>query len=153
VRRAWLLAAVALAGCGEGTGSAPSATLREGTAQVQVTGDLRDAFLARLDADAPNVYTPPTGGFALSWADEAGDGVGIGGPLFMGTRETSQDLSLALSVVSRGSLLVFADFEGRCRITVEVLEPDDFQGGFTCEELAATDGTTIDADGTFQAGG
>jgi hypothetical protein len=153
VRRVLLLV-LALASCGTGRpdGTVPPATLTEGYAAVEVTGDMKRAFTATLDPDAPNVYTPPDGGFALNWADDRGDGLGIGGPLFTGSRATSEAMSLSLSVRDEPVPVVFVDLDGSCQVTVEAAEGERFEGSFACEELSAADGTTIDAEGTFTAG-
>jgi hypothetical protein len=159
VIRATLLAAVTLlvTACGGGgpdaAGPSPlSSRLTEGEAHVVVTGDMETEFSAPLDPDAPNLFQPPDGGFAVNWADESARGFGVGGPLFTGSRRTSERLSVSVTVVTAEVPKVFASFGGECRVTITSVGTEVLAGTFECRNLSKGS-ETIDAEGEFMARG
>jgi hypothetical protein len=143
------LAVMAVA-CGDGgpgaTGPRPlSSRLTQGEAHVLVTGDMETEFTAPLDPEAPNLFQPPDGGFAVNWADESG-------PLFTGSRRTSERLSVSVTVVTAEVPKVFASFDGECRVSISSVGTDVLSGTFQCRDL--TKGAqAIDAEGEFTARG
>ena len=150
--------AMALAACGGSPQPQPEGPgplgrrLIEGEAHVVLRGDIKTEFTAPLDPSAPNLFQPPDGGFALNWADETAQGMGVGGPLFLGSRTTGEDLSLSITAIHDGLPTVFASFAGECAITITTAGSEVLAGSFTCEELVE-DGMAIDAEGEFTARG
>jgi hypothetical protein len=158
VRTAAVGLALLLAACG-GDGQAESPMpdplgrrLVDGEAHVILRGDIKVEFTVPLDPSAPNLFQPPDGGFALNWADETAQGMGVGGPLFLGSRTTGEDLSLSITAIHDGLPTVFASFAGECAITITTAGSEVLAGSFACEELFE-DGMTIHAEGEFTARG
>jgi hypothetical protein len=157
VRRAVVVALVAASGCGDGgdVGTAPSplgGRLTEGEAEVVVMGDMEAEFTAPLDPEAPNIFQPPDGGFALNWSDPTSQGFGVGGPLYTGTRETDQELSLSITLVEEELPVVFSSFDGECIVGITTVDSDFISGSFECAGLVVGE-TTIEAQGQFSASG
>jgi hypothetical protein len=157
VRWAIVAALVAASACGgdgdAATGPSPlGGRLTEGEAEVVVVGGLEAEFVAPLDPDAPNIFQPPDGGFALNWSDQSSQGFGVGGPLYMGTRETDQELSLSITLVEDELPVVFSSFDGECIVGITTVGDDAISGSFECTGLVVGD-TTIDAEGRFTASG
>jgi hypothetical protein len=149
-----LVAASACGGDGDAaTGPSPlGGRLTEGEAEVVVMGDLEAEFVAPIDPDAPNIFQPPDGGFALNWSDQSSQGFGVGGPLYTGTRETDQELSLSITLVEDELPVVFSSFDGECIVGISTVGNDLISGSFECAGLVVGD-TTIEAEGQFTAGG
>lgn len=146
-----------LAACeGEAPGPPPRppgvGVLTEGRAEVRVSGALRTRFDVPLDGRATNIYQPPAGGFALSWAGPDGTAVGVGGPLFQGTRPTDEGFSVTITAPADGLPVVFTSFGGECEVTLVEVERDRLDGTFACASLSAR-GLVVDATGTFTASG
>jgi hypothetical protein len=157
VRRALVAAVVAASACGgdgdAATGPSPlGGRLTEGEAEVVVMGDLEAEFTAPLDPEAPNIFQPPDGGFALNWSDPSSQGFGVGGPLYTGTRETDQELSLSITLVEEELPVVFSSFEGECIVGITTVTDDAISGSFECAGLVVGE-TTIEAEGQFNASG
>lgn len=151
---ALLVVSGSLAGCGgddpeEGAPPTIARPLAGGTAEVRVTGDVRDRFEVPLDPEATLIYRPPEGGFALSWASE-GRGLGIGGLLFTGTRATDQGLSVTVSTMSGEFPVVFPSVDGQCDVTIDGADRDGIGGSFECTGLWS-EGMRVDARGSFSA--
>lgn len=149
------VALLLLAACGgEGTtssGPSPlSGRLTQGEAQVELTGEEELEFAALLDPEAPNIFQPPDGGFALNWVNESSEGFGVGGPLFTGTRETDDQLSVSISIVRDELPVVFSSFDGECVVGIDTVDRTEMSGTFECAGLRAG-GSTIDAEGAFEA--
>jgi hypothetical protein len=150
--------AVVLAACGgneqpQSNGPGPlGRRLVEGEAHVALRGDIKTEFTVPLDPTAPNIFQPPDGGFALNWADETAQGMGVGGPLFLGRRMTGERLSLSITAVQEGLPTVFGSFAGECEVTITTAGSEVIAGSFVCEGLTE-DGLTIDAEGEFTARG
>jgi hypothetical protein len=155
VRRALvavLLAASACGGDGETRAgrSALGGSLTQGDAEVTVAGDQEAEFEAFLDPEAPNIFQPPDGGFALNWVDQSSQGFGVGGPLYTGTRETDQELSVSITLVQDELPVVFSSFDGECVVGISSVEHELISGTFECSGLVVGE-TTIDAEGRFSA--
>jgi hypothetical protein len=158
VRRAALaLLVVAVApACGDGGGVAEVqspivAPLRSGSAEVRVTGDVRDRFHVPLDPAVTTIYQPPGGGFAVSWGGE-GRGLGIGGHLFTGTRSTGEGLSVTVTALDDGVPVVLASVGGECEVTIDRADAEGIEGSFRCVALSTRD-LFADARGSFSARG
>jgi hypothetical protein len=157
MRRAVVAALMAATACG-GDGEAPTpptplgGRLTEGQAEVVVMGDLEAEFTASLDPEAPNIFQPPDGGFALNWSDPSSQGFGVGGPLYTGTRETDQELSVSITLVEEDLPVVFSSFEGECVVGITTVTDDSISGSFECAGLVVGE-TTIEAEGEFSASG
>jgi hypothetical protein len=155
VRRALLVVLLAVSACG-GDGetragrSALGGRLTQGDAEVAVTGDLEAEFEAFLDPEAPNIFQPPDGGFALNWVDRSSQGFGVGGPLYTGTRATDEELSVSITLVQDELPVVFSSFEGECVVGITTVDHDLISGTFECSGLVVGQ-TTIDAEGRFSA--
>ncbi|HEX2031758.1 MAG TPA: hypothetical protein VHL78_10200 [Actinomycetota bacterium] len=157
IRIALAAAVLSLAACG---GGEPGRSVRppgvgvltEGRAEVRVRGALRTRFDVPLDGGAINIYQHPRGGFALTWGGQDQPAVGIGGPLFEGTRVTGNGLSVTLTAPDEGLPVVFTSFDGECQVTLVEVERDRLDGTFSCVGLSAR-GLVIDATGTFSASG
>lgn len=150
--------ALVLPACGGDGRAEPSASpsplgrrLSTGEAHVIVRGDIEDEFTVPLDPTAPNVFEPPDGGFALNWADASANGVGLGGPLYIGSRSTGDDLSVSITTVVDDLPVVFASFDGECEVSITAVSQRVFAGHFVCRDLVRAQ-ATIDAEGEFQAG-
>jgi hypothetical protein len=130
--------------------SALARPLTEGEAHVIVRGDIEAEFTVPLDPQAPNIFQPPDGGFALNWADETAQGLGVGGPLYIGTRATGDDLSLSITAVEDELPSVFASFDGECDVSITAVSEKLFAGHFVCRGLTRGE-STIDAEGEFEA--
>lgn len=149
---ALLLLAAACAREGTAT-SAPSplsGRLTQGEARVELTGDQEIEFTAPLDPEAPNIFQPPDGGFALNWVNESSQGFGVGGPLYTGSRETDDQLSVSITIVREELPIVFSSFGGECVVGIDTVDRTGIGGTFECTGLRAG-GSTVDAEGEFEA--
>ncbi len=148
-----LLATVALlAACGDddvrgtaGDGDQPPGRLAGGEATVEVSGDL-DAEL-RLALRPDSVYSAPPGGMSLSYDDDAGSFLGIGGETAAGTRPTSLQLSLTITVEGEA---LFVSEGGECTVDIDRADATGVGGSFQCTDLA-NETASIDAAGAFAA--
>jgi hypothetical protein len=140
-----------LASCGGGdpptVREAPPGRLAGGSASFEVTGDLRGS--AELALVPTSVYSAPPGGMALTFADDAGDFLGVGGVTFIGSKKTSAKLSVTLTVADDEPAL-FVSENGEC--TIEVIRADDagIEGSIDCANLANEE-ASIDATASFLA--
>ncbi len=110
-----------------------------------MSGDL-DAQV-RLALRPESVYSAPPGGMSLSYDDEAGNFLGIGGETPTGTRPTSLQLSLTITVDGEA---VFESKGGECTIDVDRADATGVDGSFECNDLA-NETASIDAVGAFTA--
>jgi hypothetical protein len=101
------------------------------------------------------VYTEPPGGFALVWTAGGTDAtiVGIGGASFVGTRPTSPELSLTMTVQTPEGIASFLSMDGECAVTVEAALEREIAGSFRCDDLASDRGEVVDVSATFEAEG
>lgn len=160
-RNAWRLrralvgiATAATVACGGGGGertdgddSQPPGRLAGGEATVEVSGDVQVS--ATLDLRPNSIYAAAPGGMSLSYDDEAGNFLGVGGQTFTGTRSTSLQLSLTVTVGGTEPLLFISE-GGECTIDVDRADATGVSGSFDCADLANSE-ASIDAVGTFSA--
>ena len=133
------------------TSSPAPGNVSQGTASVQVAGDLEAEFSAPLAS--PMTYSPPPGAFALRWV-KAKQGIGIASPAFTGTRRTSPDLSIIIIVDAGETIASFSSMKHECNLTIGRANANQVAGSFTCAELKSADGSmTVDASGRFSASG
>lgn len=151
--------AMVLPACGGEDRAEPEASpsplgrrLTSGEAHVIVRGDVDDEFTVPLDPAAPNVFEPPNGGFALNWSDGSGNGFGVGGPLYIGSRTTGDDLSVSITAIEEDLPAVFPSFGGECEVSITAVTQRLLAGHFVCEGLVRGQ-STIDAEGEFEASG
>lgn len=149
-----LLATVALlTACGgddqprglEGEGDQPPGRLAGGEATLELSGDL-DADL-RLALRPDSVYSAPPGGLSLSYDDDAGSFLGIGGETTTGSRPTSLQLTLTITVEGEA---LFVSEGGECIVEVDRADATGIEGSFECTDLA-NETASIDAVGAFTA--
>ena len=107
-----------------------------GPATVQVTGRLEGSFTLTGTA---GFGKPTDGQLASTWADAAGTGLSLTGRVGSGTRTTSGELILAVTVVVDGAPVLFQSEDGECFVGMaETMS--NVQGSFVCEELMSADG-------------
>lgn len=149
-----LASAVLLVGCGgdedgtavvDGEGDQPPGRLAGGEASLEVSGDLDAALRLQLRPDS--VYSAPPGGMSLSYDDDAGSFLGIGGETAPGEQPTSLQLVLTITVEGES---VFVSEGGECTVDVERADATGVEGSFSCTDLA-NETASIDAAGTFTA--
>jgi hypothetical protein len=101
------------------------------------------------------VYTEPPGGFALVWTAGGTDAtiVGLGGASFVGTRATSPELSLTLTVQTPEGIASFLSMDGECDVTIDTALEREIAGGFRCDDLTSDRGEVVDVTATFEAEG
>jgi hypothetical protein len=122
-----------------------------GEASLVVTGGLQTSQSA-IPLISPAVYTPPPGGFALSW-QSVGAGFALAGKTFVGTRQTSDVMRLSFYVHASSATYRFSSIDGGCSVTVSA-PPDatTFSGTYTCGSVVDDSGAiTVTAQGTFLA--
>jgi hypothetical protein len=142
---------VLLASCGDGEPTvreAPPGRLAGGSGSFQVTGgDLRGS--AELALVPTSVYSAPPGGMVLTFADDAGNFLGVGGVTFTGSKKTSVELSVTLTVADDEPAL-FVSENGECTIDVSRADDAGIEGSIECANLANEE-ASIDATASFLA--
>ncbi len=133
--------ASASAGPGIGVPAGP------GPATVQVTGRIEGDFTLTGTA---GFGKPADGQLASVWADSAGTDLALTGSVGSGTRTTSGDLVLSVTVVVDGAPVLFRSEDGEC--TVGMAEKmANVSGSFVCQELTSADGRMkLKITGTYQ---
>ena len=142
------------------TGNLPTTTpgaatgkVSSGQAAFTLTGDIRSS--KALGNLVSTVYAPPPGGMALVWTAGGNDAttVGLGGISFTGTQPTSPSLSLTITVQDKSAITAFISSAGECTVTIGLASASQVSGAFTCTDLSASSGATVDATGSFNAQG
>ena len=92
---------------------------------------------------------PTDGRLASTWADGTGTVLSLSGPVG-GTRTTSPDLVLTVTVVVGGAPVLFVSEDGEC--TVGMAEKmSNVTGSFVCQDLTSADGRVkLKITGTYQ---
>jgi hypothetical protein len=151
-----LLGASMLGGGGAG-GAAPGATASAapgaggpavpGAATIQVTGDFEATFEL---AQTAGFGRPADGQLAATWDDGAGSSVVLTGTAGSGTRTTSSDLTLAITLVRNGAPVTFTSEAGEC--TIGMAEKMlNVQGSFVCPEITSNGGRfTVKLQATYR---
>ena len=125
----------------------PAGRLADGEARLDVSGDLRESVTLGLRPDS--VYSASPGGMSLSFEDERGNRLGVGGATFTGTRTTSLQLLLTITIGGNEPSL-FVSEGGECTVRVDRADATGVDGAFDCADLANEE-ASIDATGTFSA--
>lgn len=106
-----------------------------GPATVQVSGRVDGSFTLTGTA---GFGKPTDGQLASTWADSAGTALSLTGRMGSGTRTTSGELVLSVTVVVDGAPVVFLSEDGEC--TVGMAEKmSNVSGSFVCKELTSAD--------------
>ena len=152
-----VLLGVSLLGGGNAGGPGPGASASAGPgvgvpagpgpATVEVTGRMEGSFTLTGSA---GFGKPTDGQLASTWADSAGTSLALTGSVGSGTRTTSGDLILAVTVVVNGAPVQFRSEDGEC--TVGMAEKmANVTGSFVCQELTSADGRmTLKITGNYQ---
>ena len=107
-----------------------------GPATVEVTGRIDGSFTL---AGTAGFGKPTDGQLAATWADSAGTGLSLSGRVGSGTRTTSGDLVLSVTVMVDGAPVLFQSEDGECFVGMaETMS--NVTGSFVCEELMSADG-------------
>jgi hypothetical protein len=147
-------------GSGPGGGGLPTTSpgaatgnLTDGSVELRTTGDLEVERTLPVLVSA--VYSAPPGGFALVWTAGGTDAtiVGIGGASFVGTRPTSPEMTLTLTVQTADGIASFLSIDGECDVTIDVALEREVAGSFRCDDLASDAGDVVDVAATFEAEG
>jgi hypothetical protein len=140
-------------GLPSGSTGAGAGTLTGGGVTLHTSGDIEvDRTLPML---VSGVYTAPPGGFALVWTAGGTDAtiVGIGGASFVGTRPTSPELTLTLTVQTANDIASFMSTDGECDVTIDVALERRIAGSFRCDDLPSDAGDLVAVSATFEAEG
>jgi hypothetical protein len=133
---------------GDATGN-----LTGGNVELTTSGDLE--VERTLPTLVSAVYAAPPGGFALVWTAGGTDAtiVGIGGASFVGTRPTSPELTLTLTVQTADGIASFLSMDGECDVTIDEALEREIAGSFRCDDLPSDDGDVVSGAATFEAEG
>lgn len=133
---------------GASASAAPGAGMptTPGPGTIQVAGD----FVAAVDLTGTAVVGKPADGqLVATWADGAGTSVTLTGRVASGTRTTTADLTLAITVMRNGTPVTFTSEAGEC--TVGMAEKMiNITGSFVCPEITSDGGRfTVKLSGTY----
>jgi hypothetical protein len=96
------------------------------------------------------LYSPPDGVASVAWVDELGNSLSIGAdPLFTGTKKTSANATVAISLVD--PVTTFNSGDGTCTLTITAADPHYFAGSFSCRNVRSLGGESLTAQGTFES--
>ena len=124
----------------------PPGPSRSGTARLEVTGAVAATVeLPRLTSRA----FAPGGGFAFVWGDGKGDALGVGGPVFAGSRKTSNRLVVTILLAGRHPLLVSSS-AGECDVSLRAVSHGRLRGELRCSGLRTPRGA-LGATARFEA--
>ena len=130
--------------------SAPGAVVAPtpGAATIQLTGevevDVQPDRQHRLRA------SPRDGQLASTWTDASGTALALTGRAGSGTRTTTPDLILTVTVVARGAPATFTSEAGECTIGMAE-KMFNVTGSFVCPEITSDDGrVTVKITGTYR---
>jgi hypothetical protein len=133
---------------GAGTGN-----LTGGSVEIRTSGALE--VVRTLPTLVSAVYAAPPGGFALVWTAGGTDAtiLGMGGASFVGTRPTSPELTLTLTVQTADGIASFLSMNGECDVTIDEALEREIVGSFRCDDLPSDDGDVVSVAATFEAEG
>jgi len=116
-----------------------------GPATIQVAGDFEATFSL---IGAAAYGKPADGNLAATWEDGAGSSVTLTGRVG-GTRTTTPDLTLAITVMRNGTPVTFSSEAGEC--TIGMAEKlFNVTGTFVCPEITSEGGRfTVNLTGTY----
>ena len=112
-----------------------------------MTGELEGTFSL---TGSTGLGLPPDGQLASTWTDATGSALALTGAAGSGTRTTTPELVLTMTVVVRGASLEFTSEAGEC--TVGMAEKMfNVSGSFVCPEITSDDGrVTVKITGTYR---
>ena len=118
-----------------------------GPATVQVEGRVDGSFTLTGTAG----FGKPTDGLlASTWADGAGTELSLSGRLGSGTRATSGDLILSVTIIVDGAPVPFQSEDGECFVGMAE-KMANVTGSFLCKELTSVNGrVTLKITGNYQ---
>jgi hypothetical protein len=140
---------------GGGAGPEASASLAPGAvpvttpgaATIQLAGDMEGAFSL---TGTTGFGRPADGQLASRWTDASGSVLALSGRVGSGTRTSTPELVLAVTVVVRGATLTFTSEAGECTIGMAE-KMFDVTGSFVCPEITSDDGrVTLKITGTYK---
>jgi len=118
-----------------------------GPATVQVTGRVDGSFTL---TGTTGFGKPADGQLAATWADSAGTALSLTGRAGSGTRTTSGELVLSVTVMVDGARVLFLSEDGECTVGM-AQKMSNVTGSFVCKELTSADGRmTLKITGTYQ---
>jgi hypothetical protein len=106
-----------------------------GPATVQVTGTIDSTFTL---TGATGFGKPTDGLLASTWTDGAGTTLSISGRVGSGTRTTSADLIVSVTLVVNGAPVEFLSEDGECTVGMAA-KMTNIVGSFNCKELSSVD--------------
>ena len=129
----------------EGAPDEGPVAVTDGSASVDVTGELDATFEVPLDAAVDNVISPPPGKVSLTWSGPEGSFSVFAEPAYVGSASP-------LVVMRIGEPAENPQFQSDgCTVTIERLDPaTGIDGSFTCVNLKGGD-VAVSAEGTFTA--
>jgi hypothetical protein len=120
---------------------------------LSVDGDVR-AELVFGELTEPAIYAGGEGSLSLVWRTSSFELFTLGGDIRLGAQPTSATLLVQLAVDLGDGILAFSSDDGTCSVTVERAARRQLAGSIACTGLTdAERTTTIDVEGTFEAGG
>ncbi|MEX1047567.1 MAG: hypothetical protein WD757_07575 [Actinomycetota bacterium] len=94
------------------------------------------------------IYAPPNGDVGVTWTDNHGNNLTLGGHLFLGKRPTSANFSVQLDVVKPPDAWTFVSGNGSCEVTIKTADVHRFDGKVECPQLKWA-GDTVAAAAAF----
>ena len=152
-----VLLGVSLLGGGNSGGPGPGASASAapgigvpagpGPATVQVSGRVDGSYTLTGTA---GFGKPTDGQLASTWTDTTGTVLALTGRLGSGTRTTSGDLILAVTILVDGAPVLFQSEAGECFVGMAE-KMSNVTGSFVCEELTSVNGrVTLKITGNYQ---
>ena len=126
----------------------PNSMSGNGNANV-TTPDGQQLNLAFVAMDPYSFYGGPGTNSTLTFLDQGGNALTIGGYVGKGSFKTSSDIGLALTILSAGKPINLTSGNGSCRITYTQVDKKVVAGSFKCPDVKLSKNQTMDANGTF----
>ncbi|HKZ76527.1 MAG TPA: hypothetical protein VJ259_07660 [Actinomycetota bacterium] len=117
-------------------------------AKADVSGTLGQLDLSFTRITGYPIYAPPGGTVGVTWTDNHGNNLTLGGTLFQGTRPTSAKFSVQFDVVKPPDSWTFVSGNGSCDVTIKTADVHRFEGKVECPRLKWA-GDTVAAAAAF----
>ncbi len=151
-RYSWaaILVALAVSACSSTTVAATTGDYTEGSASVKLSGDLRETLtFAEL---LPRSSGVQVGWHDLNFATRSGpESLSIAGAPFIGSRKTSNQLTITMRLPVGRQLITALSDSGECTVDLTASTSASVAGTFSCQYLQAGNSKNIRADGRFSA--